>query len=509
MKLLYKRNLTFLIILFSLFPIKIGYLVYCYSGQAKVIKNITRREIVDSEGNLLATSMKTYSVYYIPYEIIESHEKIAASIAKILNVKPSKIEKRLLLTNKFVWIVRHITPQKANAISSLGYSGIYVTKDCIRFYPLVDLFVHALGRVDDENHGIVGVEKYYNEYLENEKNPPLKLSLKSSFQHILKDELIKGKKRYNAKFVSGLIVCAKTGRILAMFSKNDNKKLDNPHVPTSKLDLNLTTQARYELGSVMKAISAPMFLESKIVDTHTILSVPPYYYIGDHKIRDYGKKHTDYLEMTFKEAFIYSSNIAFVSLADKLTFDQQFDYYSKIGLLESWSIDKVLVQRALRPSKMRKCDISVFSYGYGISLPLATYIRGFLRVVTGKNLSLHIEQNYLPDQSENERLLPFPVVKNIRHLLYTAALQYAPAYDFKGVKVGGKTGTAKKHSSVGYKNNSNLSSYVFVFPVDDPQVLGVVLVDQPSLNNVALYGSQSAMLLALTIVERLLKFYKT
>ncbi|WP_342261845.1 penicillin-binding transpeptidase domain-containing protein [Alphaproteobacteria bacterium endosymbiont of Tiliacea citrago] len=500
----YKLNLSILLFLFAVFPIKLTFLYFVFSKPVKVKSNKNRSEILDAENNLIATSMQTYSIYSLPHEVIDDYNVISKNLSDILNQKQRNIYRRLTLHNKFVWITRHISPQKANQASSFGYSGIYISKDCIRFYPFVNLFLHVLGKVTDENNGLTGVEKYYDDYLKNEDNPPLKLSLKSSVQNILRQELLNGKLKYNANFVSGIIICAKTGKILAMYSKTSKEKKSNPHVLDAKNDTNIAIQSRYELGSIMKVLSSSMFFEKDIVNPETKLAIPASYSIGGHKIKDYALKHSNTIELSFQQAFLYSSNVAFISLAETIELEDQKEFYKKIGLFEDWSIDKIFVKGAITPKKIRKCDVSVFSYGYGISISLSTYCRAVLRVLTGKNMDLHIEQNPLYKKEESLRIIDKSTVKKLRFILGENVRKHVSKYNFRGISVGGKTGTAKKYTQKGYISNSHMSSFVFVYPLEDPQIIGLIVLDDPKKNDIALFGSQSSMLISFSIIEKLI-----
>lgn len=505
MKSLQRQIISLLLCLFLVFPARIVYVLFVFYRTPVAKKNVNRGEILDADGLVLASSLRTYSVYCLPHERVDSKAKIAKDLSRVLSCKRRALKKRLGLYSKFVWLERHISPEKANKISQLGYPGIYVIKDRVRFYPYSDLFFHIVGKVDVDNDGLIGVEKVYNDELLSSATKPLRLSLRVSFQHILKEELLDGKGRFKANFVSGIIASAEDGKILAMFSSNTDKPI-NPHAKEDVNDFNIAIQGRYELGSILKVFSAALFLEKNIVSLEEVIPVPPSYRIGSFKIMDYGRRHEDFLYLSFKECFMVSSNIAFVKISnERISYEDHLLHYSKLGIWDSWNLDKLLINKSIKPRRMRKCDLDVFSYGYGVSLSLISYLRGFLRIVTGKNMSLHIESDCAGSRLEDEKIFSDETVSNIRKLLYASAQGKSMGYDFGGVKVGGKTGTAKKHIATGYDSAKNLSSYVFVYPVDEPKIIGIVLIDEPTLKGVPLYGAQSAMLIAFKIIEKLIK----
>ena len=153
-----KRLIVLAICMFIPLILKlVSYSFYKTGGSIFLQHNAVRADIVDADGVLLATTIPTQSVYIVPIEVLEQ-EKILNDFPDILNVSKEYIKAKLnIKSRKFGWLLRHIAPWQARAIENLGYSGVYIANDIRRFYPLGSMFNHIIGRVDDENNGISGI----------------------------------------------------------------------------------------------------------------------------------------------------------------------------------------------------------------------------------------------------------------------------------------------------------------------------------------------------------------
>jgi|GEM_PF-3093696 len=490
--------------LFAPLAIKLGAYWFHKPGGSIFLKhNKARADIIDSNGVLLATTIPTKSVYIIPSEVIEKSETIINEFAPILNVSKEYLNRKLhAKSRKFVWIVRHIAPWQAYEIAKLGYSGVYVAKDSRRFYPLGAMFNHIVGRVDDDNNGLSGVEKSFNEVLTT-RQESLKLSLKVPVQAVLKEILDEGKKEFEANAVYGMIICAKTGKILASYSQLENVD-ENPH-ENYKLDgscINLNTQSVFEYGSVLKFIAAAMFLENKVVTLSTRIAAPAQLKLGKFTIKDVNR--TWNCEYSFQEAFVKSSNVVFGTLASRAGLKNQLEFFHRCGFFDHMTIDNMTVVDGIFPKKWGYMNCFTATYGYGLAITAAHYIRGALRVLTGHEHELHILDDYkgfyahenklreeegrpilnckVPDLSK--KILSDHALWDARFLLRQCfkASQMAAKYELEGYNIGGKTGTANNRvggGKKGYKEKCNRCSYTFAIPANNPQIIGFIVIDEP------------------------------
>lgn len=443
----------------------------------KAVKITTQRaDIVDSEGNLLASTIPTWSTYIVPESILDA-SKTAKQIAETLDLKEEIILKKIEgKARKFAWIARHITPWQKKAIIRLGLSGVHVTKDMKRFYPQGSLFSHIVGKVDIDNKGISGVESSFNKRLINDKKP-LQLSLSSVIQTILKEKLESAQEKFSAIASNGIIVCAKTGKILASFSKTKDSDL-NPHKnydPNNSGFINRNTHSTFEMGSILKIINIAMLLETKTANLESTVFAGSPWYVSRRPITDFSPKNRD---LTLQEAFLYSSNIANAKFAKFAGAEKQTNFFKKCGFLECINMDGMKSVSSIRPKKWREINTVTAAYGYGIAITPMHFIKALLRVISGKEKDIHI-LNYPPKKFE-KRIFSSKTVNIMRCLLEKSVShgQSQRAY-VKGYRIGGKTGTANRRIGNRYIERNNMCSFVFAFPINDPKIIGIISLDNP------------------------------
>jgi cell division protein FtsI (penicillin-binding protein 3) len=472
-----KRFIILAVLLFCPLVVKVTYIpIAALRRYSKVMQISARADIVDAQGVILATTLPTESVYVIPSEVF-GKEEIVKQISTILAISPEILKNKFDNTKstKFIWLVRHITPGQAKNIRQLGLGGVYIAKDHRRFYPQGSLFNHILGNVDDLNNGITGAECAFDAYLKKSKEP-LKLSLISSVQHILRKVLDEGKEKHKAKAVCGMIISAKTGKIISIYSNSSPEEM-NPHKRYEEGNLNINTQLSYELGSIMKVLSASMFFSSGKVKLDSVYYAPVALKIGKFRITDLKRDEACYY--TFAQAFKKSSNVVNGLLLKELGIEMQIDFFRKCGFFEALDIDGLQVVSPIFPKKWKLSSAITASYGYGVALSPAYFMQAFLRTVTGFKRKLHILED--SENGEEERVFSAESVKMLLELLRVSVDEsdLCRFYRAQHFKMGGKTGTANKLINNAYVEKKNLCSYVFVFPHDDPEYIGFVFIDEP------------------------------
>jgi cell division protein FtsI (penicillin-binding protein 3) len=201
--------------------------------------NYYRKDIVDRNGAVVATSLPIYSVFANPKKISnkkQTLEKLAKAI-KINN--KNKVLADLESDKNFVWIKHEVTPKEEQLINSLGLSGIGLEKSFKRVYAYGNLMSHLLGYVSRDNKGLAGIERFFEHELlvTQDSLPPepdrpekkLELTLDTRIQEIVSDELDSAISQFSAKGAAAIVVSPDTGEILAMVSKPDFE----PHNPGS------------------------------------------------------------------------------------------------------------------------------------------------------------------------------------------------------------------------------------------------------------------------------------
>lgn len=502
------QSLIFFAILMFV-PLTMKLFSYMFYSSSKVVlkKNLNRADIVDAQGNILATTIPTKSVYIIPSEILQ-FDDIVRDLSAILNVKPSFIASKLKhRSKKFVWILRHISPWQAQEVANLKYDGVYIFQDVRRFYPSNSLFAHVVGRVDDANNGITGIEAAFNNTLKNQKEP-LKLSLNANMQMALKDVLDETKKHFKAKSVNGMLINAKDGAVIAMYSQIENYDV-NPHedYKLTGENINLNTQVVRELGSIFKIVNIAMLLENNLVDMNAKLFAPKVFKYGKHKITDV-RRFTD-CYYTFEQAFVKSSNIVNGIMALNAGLEKQIAFFDACGFFDKMDIDGLKVSPNLFPKKWKNINGITASYGHGIAVTNAHFLRAVLRIITGKKKELHIVQYNADNVDEKlekticSKKTSKTVLELMRKIIKDKPIE--KKYKVAGYQVAGKSGTGNKLSSQGtYMEKKNYCSYLFVFPADDPKIIGLITLDEP-MANAETFGFATAFFIALPAGLKLIK----
>ena len=230
-----------------------------------------RPDLVDRNGEILATDIKMASLYAEPRNILDPDEATELITSVLPDLDAAATRKKLSGDNGFVWLKREITPAQQDAIHTLGIPGIGFLRENKRFYPGGPTAAHLMGLVNIDNQGIAGFEKYVDDhglrdlhtagFGREDSLEPVRLSIDARVQHILRDELAAAVERYRAIAATGVIINVHTGEVLAMASLPDY----DPNDPVDALKpdrLNRMSAGVYELGSVFKSFTFAMALDS-------------------------------------------------------------------------------------------------------------------------------------------------------------------------------------------------------------------------------------------------------
>lgn len=436
-----------------------------------------RSDILDRNGEILATHLVTGSVYANPKVIINPEEAAAKLSGLLPELEYNNILKKLKSDSRgFVWIVRHISPKLQQAINHLGIPGIYLQRDERRVYPYGALVSHVLGYCGIDNNGLAGVEKYFDEQL-TQKRDPLFLSIDMRVQHIVHDELGKSVVEFEAEGGSAMVMAIKTGEILAMVSLPDY----DPNLPNQNqvsATFNRNTLGTYESGSIFKIFNTAIALETGTASLSSLYDATLPIKVGPFLIKDFkGKKRV----MDVQEVFIHSSNIGSAKMALQFGARVQRDFLEKFGLLKAPTLELPEIGSPLVPKVWRPVTTMTVAYGYGITAsPLQSMVAvagivndGWFRSAT----LLKADPAALPDPV---RILSSKTSAKMRDLMRLVVTEgTARTANVPGYEVMGKTGSAHKQVGRGYAEKAKLTSFIGVFPKDNPQYIVLLFLDNP------------------------------
>tara|TARA_R110002020_G_scaffold15143_30_gene53901 strand:+ start:861 stop:2573 length:1713 start_codon:yes stop_codon:yes gene_type:complete len=448
-----------------------------------------RPDIVDRNGEILATDLSTASLYAEPRRLLDVDEAIEALATVMPELNSAATRRRLASDAGFVWLKREITAEQRDRIHALGIPGIDFLTENRRFYPGGGLAGHVLGLVDVDNAGIAGLEKYIDDNglaalhqaglaRTGEDLAPVRLSLDIRVQHAVRDELIRALERYQAIAGIGIILDVHTGEVLAMSSVPDY----DPNNPGQALDqdrMNRATGGVFELGSVFKTFTTAMALDSGKVKLTDSFDARRPIRVGSFTINDF---HGTNRILTVPEIFVHSSNIGTAHMALSVGVDAQKEFLKKLGLLDPIQTELPEVASPMLPPKWSNLAAMTISFGHGLSVSPMNAAVAAVALMNGGNL---VNPTFFPrTRSEAlasaKRVISPRTSMEMRDLfLLNGQTGSGRNAQVDGYRVGGKTGTADKVVNGRYARNKRRNSFLAAFPMDDPQYVVLVVLDEP------------------------------
>ncbi|MGB0719112.1 MAG: peptidoglycan D,D-transpeptidase FtsI family protein, partial [Bdellovibrionales bacterium] len=332
-----------------------------YKGEAQNPAANLRADIVDRNGVMLATTLKTASLF-ADARYIADPQNAAKGLHRIFpDLAYGDVLQKLQSGKSFIWIKRNITPAEQQSVLALGEPGLVFDEGAQRFYPQGALAAHLVGYTNVDANGLAGIERGFDNYLQS--GQPLRLTLDIRLQHALRREVAAAMKDFKGVGAAGVIMDVRNGDILAGVSLPD---FDPHNLGKAQKDqsFNRLSLGVYELGSVFKIFSTAAFLETRGLPLSTTFDAREPLKRGRHTIRDYHAKNR---VLTLPEVFMYSSNIGTAMMAEATGTQALRDFYTDLGLLTPMEFGVKEVARPLVPNPWREISTLTASYGHGIS----------------------------------------------------------------------------------------------------------------------------------------------
>ncbi len=437
-----------------------------------------RADIVDRNGEILATHLVTASVYANPKVIINAEEAALKLSTLLPDLGYENLLKKLKSGKGFVWITRHIPPKIQNQMNFLGIPGVYLQKDQRRVYPHGNLVSHVLGYCGVDNLGLAGVEKQFDVRLCKD-NQPLKLALDVRVQHIVRDELSKAILQFKAEGANAMVMDVETGEILAMVSLPDY----DPNLPNQnsvEATFNKNTLGIYECGSVFKIFNTAISLESGKANLNTMYDASTPIRVGSKRITDFKGKNRP---LQVREVFVYSSNIGSAKMALDFGSEVQQQYLGRLGMLVQPSLELPEIGAPMVPKTWGDVTTMTVSYGYGIAVSPLMLIDGVRTVISGvKKFNATILKRDLDalDHTQAQQIISAKTAAHMRDLLRMVVTEgTSKKANVPGYEVLGKTGTAHRNTGRSGYNTSRRTTFVGAFPKSKPKYILTVFMDDP------------------------------
>jgi len=459
-----------------------------------------RADIVDRNGELLATSLSTASLYANPKLILDANDA-AAKLAKALpgGASEKDLARRLASDRSFVWVQRNLSPRQQFAVNRLGIPGLFFQRDERRVYPHGALTAHILGFTDIDNRGLAGIEQSYDDRLRQPENP-LQLTIDIRLQHVVRQELAAAVEEFRAIGGAALVLDVATSEVLALVSLPDFDP-NAPGTAESDTRFNRITLGTYEPGSTFKIFNTAAALDFGVASLRDGYDASKPIQVSRFSISDYkGQKRW----LSVPEIMMYSSNIGSARMGVDLGRERQRQFLSRLGMLKAAQFDLPEVATPLIPNPWRDINVMTVAFGHGISVTPLNVVVGVSAVVNGgilrpATLIKRPEGTPVP----GERVLTQRTSEQMRALMRLVVERGSgKSANVPGYAVGGKTGTAEKIVKGRYHRDMRISSFAGAFPMNAPRFVIYAMLDEPK-GNKATHGYATAGWVVAPLVGRL------
>ena len=439
-----------------------------------------RADIIDRNGNYLVKTVSSIDIGISPIEVIDK-QKLLINLKWIFPKKDYADVEKKLNKNKFFNFEKIISLSNYQKIMSLGDKSIRPEERLTRIYPQKNLFSHIIGQIDNENNGISGLEKSFDEELKQRKKP-LQLTVDVDIQFLIRKELSKYQKIFDAKGGAAILMNVNNGEILSMVSLPDFD-LNKRETIVDVNYINRVTKGTYELGSVFKTFTIASGISHGLIEPETkFLDSKKSINCGDgYTINEYDNKMPS--DLTVENILIKSGNIGSVRIARKIGVEKHKSFLETIGILDKISFDIDEVGKPLKIDWNEGCKIETIAFGHGITTTILQLAKGYAIISNG---GYEITPTLIKDNSNKKikrlKVLSNDVSKKMNIMMRKVVSEgTAKLVNVEGYQVGGKTGTAEQVSNSIY-SKTKINTLASIFPTDNPKYVLVVMLESTKNN---------------------------
>ncbi len=436
-----------------------------------------RADIIDINGNYLAKTVKSIDIGIKTSDVI-NQKKLLLSLNIIFPTKNFAEIKKKLLQKKYFYLEKKISEENYEKIMKLGDKSIRPEEKVLRMYPQKNLFSHIIGQIDNDNNGISGLEKSYNETLRKSKKS-IKLTVDKDIQFLVRKELIKYQEIFKSKGSAAILMNVNNGNILSLVSLPDFNPNERQNI-TDVNFINRVTKGTYELGSVFKTFTFASALNEDLIKPETeFIDLPKSIKCDRYKIGEYDNKIPS--NLTAEQILIRSGNIGSVRIGQKIGPEKYKSFLEKIGVLSqiNFDIEEVAPQKNYN---FGKCKLATASFGHGIATTILQLAKGYAVLSNGgfdikptlisENTKNNKKRNRILNKGVSEQVV-IALRKIVNNEEGTAKFANVPNYE-----IGGKTGTADQPKDGTY-SEAKINTFASIFPTSNPEFVFVVMLDTP------------------------------
>lgn len=534
-----KKILVVFLLCFLVLSFLIGRLAYLmltqseyYSSKAEQLHErerdikAARGKIIDACGNILAAN-KTVCTISVIHSQIKEPEKVVQMLTKELGLPEEDVKKRVEKVSSIERVKTNVEKEVGDRIRQYDLAGVKVDEDFKRYYPYDSLASKVLGFTGSDNQGIIGLEVKYEDVLQgkpgkiltltdargvelpdagesrqepvNGKN--LHISLDANIQKYAEQAAYQVMQQKQADSVSVILMRPYNGEILAMVNVPEFN-LNEPFTPdtdTSGMNAREKQDAlnrmwrngcindTYEPGSTFKIITAAAGLEEGVVSLEDRFSCPGFKIVEDrrihcHKVSGHGAEN-------FVEGAMNSCNPVFIEVGLRLGIDNFYRYFEKFGLMGKTGVDLPGEAGTIMHKKenMGQVELATVSFGQSFQITPMQLMATVSSIINGgKRVTPHFGVEVRDDEGTLYEKLSYPLgdrivseetSKTMRYVLEQVVDGGSGKNAFiEGYHIGGKTATSE---TLPRSANKYISSFLGFAPASDPQVIGMVVINNP------------------------------
>ena len=471
-------------------------------------KNVSfeRGNIFDHNGTILATSIESISLSVNPKKI-KDIKLLSNKLSKILQVDSYQLEKKLNSQKNFVWVKRNITPIEYQKIVNLGEINLQTHKEQKRIYPYKNSTSHLVGYVDVDLNGQSGIERFFNNELKISKD--IYLSIDINLQQSVRKNLVSTISKYDAESGLAIIMDISNGNILSSVSLPDFNPENKDEYSKENL-INRVFQSNYEMGSTFKPITATMGFDLDIIKPEMKFDVRKNFKgISDHdKFKDDGIYDVE-------KIIVESSNIGSAKIATLIGKNNQKKFFDKLGFNKRINIENNEAAKPLgNKNNWGPIETATIGFGHGFSITPLHLVKAYATLANNgyevfptliSEKEINIENKILHKISSSQFFL------NLLNSVVMKTEYTGPRVKIDGYNIGGKTGTSELlNPEGGYFKDRNLTSFIGVFPIDNPQYIIYTAIHYPKKEkgtNQRMTGARVNAPLVKNIIIDLIKLY--
>ena len=535
-----KKVMIVFVAVFFIMMFLIGRLVYlmifCSEYYGNKAENLHERErdikaargkLLDANGTVLATNKSVCTISVI-HNQIEEPEKVIEMLVRELGIPEETARKRVEKVSSIERVKTNVAKETGDAVRAYGLSGVKVDEDYKRYYPYGTLASKVLGFTGADNQGILGLEVKYDEYLQGTNGKILTLtdargieienagesrlepvngydlclSLDYNIQMYCEQAAKKVCTKKSADSVSVIVMNPQNGELMAMvnypeFDLNDPFTLvgDNGEAVSAEEKQNLLNKMwrnqcisdTYEPGSTFKIITAAAALEEGVVKLDDAFFCPGYKIVEDRRIRC--ARTTGHGAETFETGIMNSCNPVFMELGERLGAENFVGYFKQFGLLSKTNIDLPGEAGTImhKTENIGPVELATISFGQSFQITpiqlvttVSSIINGGTRVTPHFGVSVQdADGNTVKTFSyeTHENICTAETSETMRYLLEKVVSEgTGKNAKIEGFSIGGKTATSQ---TLPRSDHKYISSFLGFAPADDPQVLVLVVINNP------------------------------